>query len=103
MVTSKRLQNKYLIIHSLLFTETNCGWFSWGFLVMAASKENGQLCIRVVIPRDLSHTGHFSALTKLLTFRFATKIQIMFITNQMMDLINFNRSRRHVTFGRNLN
>ena len=41
--------------------------------------------VTVVIPRDLSHTGHFSALTKLLKFRFGTKIQIMFITNDGFD------------------
>ena len=75
-----------------------------GFPYTDCFKGNGRELVRVVITRDLhlSYTGHFSALTKLLKFRFETKIQIRFITNQMMDLINLNRSR-HVTFGRNPN
>ena len=31
------------------------------------------------------HTGHFSALTKLLKFRFETKNQIVFVTNDGFD------------------
>ena len=51
---------------------------------MAASKGRWSLA-GVVITRDFSHTGHFGALTKLLKFRFETKTQIMFITNDGFD------------------
>ena len=60
-----------MILCSLLFTET-----VW--LVFMGFPDNGCFkgkwsVVRVVIPRDLSHTGHFGALTKLLKFRFETK------------------------------